>query len=366
MRTNRNFSTWTFACVFFLLLACNKRHETSNAVELIKIFDSNNDNILNPFEAMDMLLVLQQENGAALSIEEFEKLAKEYQNDFDEEIMELIQEYDSNGNGKVEVEEATGEMEEFIKMMDQNADDVITEEEARAFDFADALLASEEEIQERLIEIFEEQDLDKNGTLELSEIDEEDRDRYAEFDANKDEVVERSEAYLYMKADNTPVTFEVKGATAYMNGVITSELPAAVLQLLFENPQVSTIEMLIVPGSIDDEANLRAGLYIHQRGLTTKLNAYSAVASGGTDFFLSGKQRIVEQGATLGVHSWGGGSVAATEVPKDDPVHEKYLDFYRKVGVPEDFYWYTLEAAPADDIHIMTEEEIGRYNVRTE
>jgi hypothetical protein len=79
--------------------------------------------------------------------------------------------------------------------------------------------------------------------------------------------------------------------------VITASTPATILQLLFEHPEVTSIEMLTVLGSIDDVANLRTSLYVHKFGLNTKLNANISVASGGTDFFLAGRQRIVEKRA---------------------------------------------------------------------
>jgi hypothetical protein len=89
------------------------------------------------------------------------------------------------------------------------------------------------------------------------------------------------------------------------------------------------------------------------------------VASGGTDFFLAGRERTVVNGAMIGVHSWGGGPKAATELPKKHRAHKKYLEYYRAIDIPEEFYWYTLDAAPASDIHFMTEEEIIKYKIRT-
>lgn len=80
---------------------------------------------------------------------------------------------------------------------------------------------------------------------------------------------------------------------------------------------------------------------------------------------LSQAKRIVEKGAFIGVHSWGGGPIAAAEVPREDEVQQKYLEFYRAVDIPEDFYWYTLEMAPAADMHRMTKEEITKYKIRT-
>ena len=90
------------------------------------------------------------------------------------------------------------------------------------------------------------------------------------------------------------------------------------------------------------------------------------IASGGTDFFLAGKHREVAEGAKIGVHSWAGGTKAATDLPKRHKAHKKYLNYYNQVNIPEDFYWYTLDAAPAESIHNMTEEEIMKYRIRTE
>lgn len=35
------------------------------------------------------------------------------------------------------------------------------------------------------------------------------------------------------------------------------------------------------------------------------------------------------------------------------------------MGIPEAFYWFTLEAAAPDSIHWMTEAEMARYRVFT-
>ena len=36
------------------------------------------------------------------------------------------------------------------------------------------------------------------------------------------------------------------------------------------------------------------------------------------------------------------------------------------MDIPEDFYWFTLEAAPAEGMHWMTEAEMARYRVHTD
>ena len=36
------------------------------------------------------------------------------------------------------------------------------------------------------------------------------------------------------------------------------------------------------------------------------------------------------------------------------------------MGIPEAFYWFTLEAAPPEGMHWMTEEEMKKYGIYTD
>ena len=38
-------------------------------------------------------------------------------------------------------------------------------------------------------------------------------------------------------------------------------------------------------------------------------------------------------------------------------------DYYEEMGITENFYWFALEAASADDIHWMTQEELTTYGL---
>ncbi len=154
--------------------------------------------------------------------------------------------------------------------------------------------------------------------------------------------------------------------TIYMRGVIYRNTLIDIQKAFDENPQVTTLVMVDVPGSFDDEVNLLASREIRNRNINTYLPDSSVVASGGTDMFLAGKQRAVHETALLGVHSWSGGDLAALDYPRDHEEHQKYLDYYVEMDIPKDFYWYTLEAAPADSIHWMTSAEIEQYKVITE
>ena len=50
----------------------------------------------------------------------------------------------------------------------------------------------------------------------------------------------------------------------------------------------------------------------------------------------------------------------------DSAEHDLFLDLYADLGIPADFYWFTLSAAPADGMHYMSEEEILRFNLLTD
>ncbi len=172
---------------------------------------------------------------------------------------------------------------------------------------------------------------------------------------------EEDEPARFSFKDNNP-----DSSTVIMEGVINSNTLDDIKNLFDQNPQITTLIMQNVPGSSDDEINLLASREIRQRGIATHIPADGMVASGGTDMFLAGIKRTIDAGARLGVHSWSTGDQEATDFPRSDSVHSSYLNYYMEMGIDTEFYWYTLEAAPADDIHWMTDEEIERYGVLTE
>ena len=166
-------------------------------------------------------------------------------------------------------------------------------------------------------------------------------------------------------------TFEIEGESAFMYGVIDHTTPKVVEALVEGHPEVRRIIMVDVPGSDDDPANLKAARLVRKHGLTTVVPSNGVIASGGVDFFTAGLNRVVEPCGKLGVHSWDedgpdGGIVLGNEVPKTHENHLMFLEFYRDVGIPEDFYWFTLDAAPPQRIHWMTDEEILFYGLTTD
>ena len=303
------------ACVHNPAYFSGKNRPKSHDYSELAILDSNRDGFLDPYEALDLLFAAQKEIGEPLPLERLREYARaNFQN---------------------------GEWE----------------------DNAESPFMSEAEIQDELDLLFAELGAERDGLIKPDALMQEDADSW---DLDRDGFLTRPEIRAFLTANNSPARFEVEGNTAYMSGVIWVSTPARVLRLLFEHPEVDTIEMRIVPGSADDESNLRAAAYVRAYGLATRLNAQSYIASGGTDFFLAGKRRIIEDGARIGVHSWSSGTGEdGASVAKDDPQHRLYLDYYEEMGIPAEFYWFTLAAAPPYEMYWMNKEEMARYGFFT-
>ena len=161
------------------------------------------------------------------------------------------------------------------------------------------------------------------------------------------------------------VEMRVEGARLFMAGEVTSRTPANFERLLAENPQLRTVVMTVMPGSVDDEAVLRMGYRLRAEGLDTHLSATSEIYSGAVDLFLAGRRRSMERGAVIGVHAWSDGFGEATSYPPDAPEHRANVAYTRDMLGSADFYWFTLRAAPSDGIHEMTPGEIARYGLLT-
>lgn len=162
----------------------------------------------------------------------------------------------------------------------------------------------------------------------------------------------------------------IKENEAYLSGDLGTVTYAQIKNLIKNNPEVKTIVMTQISGSVNDAVNIHTGRLLRENGFTTKLLSDSDIASGGVDLFCAGKKRIVEKGAKIGVHSWCCvNDLTAIEIPKEHPAHQYQLEYFTMVLGAEKgpaFYFYTLEAAPFDDIHYMTDEEIKKWNIATE
>jgi hypothetical protein len=152
-----------------------------------------------------------------------------------------------------------------------------------------------------------------------------------------------------------------------MEGTINSDTPDQLNAILGAEPQVRTIVLLQCLGSSDDEANFPMAREVRERGLNTHLTSDSEIYSGCVDFFLAGNMRSMEPGARIGVHSWydDDDEMDGAEYPRNSPDHELNRRYVEDMLGSDAFYWFTLDAAPADGMHYMTEDEIARFGLLT-
>jgi len=160
--------------------------------------------------------------------------------------------------------------------------------------------------------------------------------------------------------------FEVQGERLLMNGDINSRTYDQFMTVMADNPQITVIVEQDMPGSMDDDTMIKLAYKVRALGLNTYLEADSEIYSGAVDLFLAGVQREAEPGAVIGVHSWSGPfGVEAMDFPRGAAAHEQNRKYIEDMLGQDDFYWFTIEAAPADGLHIMTRAEVARFGLLT-
>ena len=344
--------------------------EVTGLRDLLDFLDRDQNGQVEAYEGAEAFLYLVTEadtggDGAVSAAEVIGFLEKTSAEDSSERE-ETFRELDENGDGLLVPDEIPGELHGLLPVVDGDGDGSITLEELLE---ADALDDPRVMFEQELLGFLREVDEDGDGAFALSDLPLLERLEFAsqfkELDTNDDDLVDESELMALLEEELRGAHFEVNGTDAVMSGVIGPTTPGRVLELILEHPRVERIVMQDVPGSMDDDSNLRAARWVRRRGLATHVPEDGEVASGGTDFFQAGTTRTRGEGARFGIHSWSGLGEEGADVPKDDPEHRKYVEYCREMGIPESFYWYTLEAAPADDIHWMNDEELTRFGMLT-
>jgi hypothetical protein len=168
-----------------------------------------------------------------------------------------------------------------------------------------------------------------------------------------------------LSAQEPSLSFSVKGDVAELKGVICEGSPKAFEQMMAAHSGIKQLKFISIDGSIDDEANLKLAYKVREKQLDSYIASDGEIASGGTDLFLAGVNRIIERGATIGVHAWAAGDGVATDFPVGHKYHQPYIEYYKKMKLPnpEGFYYFTIQAAPAEGMHNMTEQEITAYGL---
>ena len=163
------------------------------------------------------------------------------------------------------------------------------------------------------------------------------------------------------------LSFDIIGQKAFMMGEIGATTLAELQQLFSGHPQVNTIVMVDVPGSNDDEAAIPAYSLIRNNNIHIEVESDGEIASGGVDFFIAGASRTVAPGGKIGVHAWSDGETSAADLPEDHPDHDLFIEYYELMGLPdpEGFYFFTINAAPPEDIYFMSMEELHQFGLIT-
>ncbi|MDP0561739.1 MAG: hypothetical protein QS721_05145 [Candidatus Endonucleobacter sp. (ex Gigantidas childressi)] len=174
---------------------------------------------------------------------------------------------------------------------------------------------------------------------------------------------------IYIENNNAVLNTERQLTTElFLNGGLGTRAYNQIFDLIKNNHKVTTIIEDQVSGSIHDDINMQTGRLIRNAGLSTHITNTSYVASGGVDLFCSGKARTMEDGAKLLVHSWSGDDIEAGNLPVDSPLHNDQITYFNEMlGSPEgrDFYFFTINAATAADIHEMSKLEIKTFGIIT-
>ncbi len=156
--------------------------------------------------------------------------------------------------------------------------------------------------------------------------------------------------------------------TVIMDGLIDSDIATYWNNYISDHPNTVRMIMNDCPGSTDDDANWEAAKSIYANQIDIHLTSTSVIASGAVDLFMAGNVKTREAGSKLGVHAWSDGNgTEATEYPEGHIEHQDAIAYYQDIGYSlkeaESFYYFTINAAAAADIHWMTDSEIELYKV---
>ncbi len=333
-------------------------------------FDADLDGRIDRYEAgataMRLVDESDEDGDGALDDEELASAVGWIEGEDYEETVRLLERCDADGDDRLTEDEVPKEESARFAFADADGDGVLTREELNAA-FEAWAEPSAFDAAEEVAAILEEFDADGDGRLDLEEVaGEELADDVVWIDRDGDGSLSRDELLRYVETDAAPASFEVDGEVAVVVGTLDGSTPSRVLRLLLEHPEVRTLELRWISGTVDDAANLWVMREVRRRGLRTHVPAGGMVASGGTDLLLAGVRRTVDPGARVGVHSWDGGSIEGRALPREHEDHAEYLAICRELGVPEAYYWFTLEAAPAEGMHWATREELERYGIVTD
>lgn len=174
---------------------------------------------------------------------------------------------------------------------------------------------------------------------------------------------------LAEELNKEPVSFEIEQNVAIMRGILDSSLPRQIETLLQSYPEVDTLMLEDIRGSIDLIATYQAGQIIREACLTTVVPEEGFIASGGVSLFLAGCERTAHENSKIVVHSWrqyrlgDDGEktiiVSASELDRNDPAHTSHLAYLYDMLIPEAFYWYSVDTPFDEPVNLDAAQRIG-------
>lgn len=236
-------------------------------------------------------------------------------------------------------------------------------------DAYESVAREHDELADEIEAVFELLDRDGDGRLVEAELVGAFASLIEDSDLDGDGALTRDELLASLGPSLLSAHFQAHGTDLVMVGLIDGRTPRRLERALRQHPRTRRLVLAQVDGSIDHEAVYAAGRLVRSRGLATHVPEDGWIASGGVDLFLAGHPRSAAPGAEIGVHSWVLDlldlPLEGRDLPRDHPEHTGQIEYLRELGVHEDFYWFTLEAASADDLHWMSAEEIARFGLLT-
>ena len=159
---------------------------------------------------------------------------------------------------------------------------------------------------------------------------------------------------------------EVEDQIAYAWGSTDTESFGDVARVLQANPQIETLILRDVPGTLDMRTNSLIARMIRERGIATRLEHDSFIASGGVHLFMGGVERTLECGAKIGVHSWKGSDGSTPRSLGFDPAEGYMVEFHADMGVDTGFYQFSRDRSPHEALYYVSAEQAERFALSTE
>lgn len=155
------------------------------------------------------------------------------------------------------------------------------------------------------------------------------------------------------------------GTRAAIVGETDSASPAQFAAMIRTHPGIQVLEMVEVPGTEDDRANLRLGRMLRARGIATHVPDGGSVRSGGVELFLAGVRHTAAPKAEFAVHSWADeDGRQPRDYAADAPENRAYLDYYREMGMSAEqaiaFYSMT-NSVPFEQAKWLTAADMGKW-----